>query len=97
MEKADSLVLGILGIYVLAVVFTGHARPFTHAIGQDTQSFFPWVIAVILLALLAQNDKTKAAVLPIGGLLLLNVILRNFDSIKTQILTIAGSTNAQTN
>lgn len=90
MNNGNSLVLGVYAVYLGAVVFSGNAGEFIQALKDDSSEFVPWLIAVFLLVALYMGDQTRAAVAPFAFLLLLNVILRNFGIIRSQIKTISG-------
>jgi hypothetical protein len=88
MNTGNSLVLGGYGVFILAVVIAGNSVKLTDKAKEDGPHFLPWLIAVVLLTLLASNDNTKAAAAPLTFLLIINVLLRNWSTIKQQFSTL---------
>ena len=83
-------ILGLYGVFFLAVVFAGNGDALVLAVREDARDFLPWLIAVILLAALAESDKTKPLVAPFALLLLLNFVLRRWGVISGQFKTLLG-------
>lgn len=93
MNGGASILLGVYGIYILAVVIAGNGKQLVDSVNDDAKDFLPWLTGVVLVAALYANDKTKPAAAPIAALLLLNVILRNWNTIaeQTQIILSGGN------
>ena len=95
----NSLFIGLYGVYLLAVGIRGNGGALADLVSADAPKYFPWLLAIIVISVLTEFDATKNLVKPIIMLLVLNFVLRNFDTIKSEVSKIytssQGAKNAQ--
>lgn len=83
-----SLFLGLYGVYLIAVGIAGNANQLAAFVGEDAKGYAPWILAIVLIALLNESETTKPLVWPFVGLLALNFFLRNADNIGAELKTL---------
>lgn len=83
-----SLFVGLYGVYLLMVGIRGNAGTLMSDLSQDSPNYLPWLVAIIVIALMSEFDATKDIVKPFAALLLLNFLLKNFSTIKQEASTI---------
>lgn len=66
----------------------GNAGTLMSDLSQDSPNYLPWLVAIIVIALMSEFDATKDIVKPFAALLLLNFLLKNFSTIKQEASTI---------
>lgn len=86
-----SLFLGLYGIYLIAVGAQGNAATLAQMLGEDSPRYVPWLLAIIAIAVLSQYETTEKLVKPFILLLVLNFVLMNFDTIRSEISKIYQS------
>lgn len=83
-----SLFLGLYGVYFFLVASRGNSTTLMNMIAEDSRGYIPWLFAIIVIALLSENENTAALVKPFVALLILTFVLRNFPTISNEIQTI---------
>lgn len=77
------IVLLIAALYFIAVGFHGNAKAMLGQASQDVKGFAPWVIAIVLLGILAANKYTAELGKPFAALFVLSVVIKNWQSIQS--------------
>lgn len=80
-----SAMLGLYGLYLILVGVNGRVGDLVDLLGEDGRGFIPWVFAILVIALLSENEETKKLVGPFIFLLTLTFVLRNFDTVKAEL------------
>ena len=91
----NSLILGLYGVYLMAAGIQGHAKDVSILLQEDAGNYLPWLVAVIVLAMLYSFDNTRDIVMPILVLLILNFFLRNWDTVSNQFSEISALAKGQ--
>lgn len=81
----NGLILGLYGVYLLAVGVSGKSDDFLAELDKDAPGFIPWALAIVALIIMAQSDATEKLVKPFIFLLILNFSLMNFGNIASEI------------
>ena len=79
----SQLLLLIAGVYAIAVGFHGNGASLFHQLGQDMPHFAPWIVAILILSLLAVNEYTEELGRPLLLLIVLGLVLRDWQQIKS--------------
>lgn len=85
---------GLVGLYAFYLIFVGYrgnASELFDAISQDAKGFAPWAVAILVLSALRKVDILKPFVNPFIGLALLTFVLRNYETVTSQIDQISGT------
>jgi len=80
------LFLGLYGLYFALVGVQNNGDLLVEMAKEDIPDFLPWVLAIALLALLSDFKTTRNLVLPFAGLLALNFVLRNYETIEAEFI-----------
>jgi len=80
-----SLFVGIYGLFLVLVGVRGNAGALTDELSEDAPQYLPWLIAIVVLALMSEFEGTKTLVKPFALLLLLNFGLSNFETIQSEV------------
>ena len=81
----NGLILGLYGMYLVAVGIRGQSDALLGELDKDMPGFIPWVIAIVALIIMAQNEATEKMVKPFVFLLILNFVLMNFGNISNEV------------
>jgi len=81
----NGLILGLYGVYILAVGINGKTDALLTEVDKDMPGFIPWALAIIGLIILAQTEVTQKLVKPFIGLLILNFVLVNFGNLQSEV------------
>lgn len=81
----NGLILGLYGVFILAVGIQGKSEQLLNEVGEDMPGFIPWALSIVVLIILAQTEQTEKLVKPFIGLLILNFVLVNFGNLKAEI------------
>lgn len=84
----NSLIIGLYGIFLLAVGVNGNYAGLIEETKSDTKPFAVWLVILFVLAFLYQNDYTKGIVKPFIVLALINFALRNYETISSELKSI---------
>ena len=76
------LLVLLAGIYAVAVGYHGNGAALFAQLGRDMPSFAPWIVAILILSMLAVNEYTEELGRPLLLLILLGLILRDWPKIK---------------
>lgn len=76
-------IVGLMGFYILLVGYQGNADLLLNEIDTE-KNYVPWIVALLVMAALNSNDKTRPVVKPFIALALLTVALepRTSENIK---------------
>ncbi len=72
--------------YLIGVGWQGNGTKLTSEFGADFKGFAPFLGSVIFLMFLS-NTKAKPLVSPFITLAVITTVLRNFDTVKTEVAT----------
>ncbi|HKY44764.1 MAG TPA: hypothetical protein VJM50_16855 [Pyrinomonadaceae bacterium] len=81
----NGLILGLYGVYLVAVAIRGQSDALLGELDKDMPGFIPWVIAIVALIIMAQNEATEKMVKPFVFLLIMNFVLMNFGNISNEV------------
>lgn len=70
----NSAILGLYGVYFVLVAYRGNSSKFLDYITQEG-GFVSWAIAIMILGVLYNQDKTRPFVAPLATLMVLSLIL----------------------
>lgn len=84
------LFLAIYGIFFLLAGARGNAGTLVEYISEDIRPFAPWILSIVVIAILSEFEETKKLVKPFIALLILNFTLRNWGTIESEIKSIYG-------
>ncbi len=76
------LLILLAGIYAIAVGYHGNGDALFAQLGQDMPTFAPWIVAILVLSMLAVNEYTEQLGRPLLLLILLGLVLRDWPKIK---------------
>lgn len=94
----NQLIVALYGVFLVAAGLRRNGGKLLDNLTTDVPAYLPWLIAIIALALLSQNDDTKKIAAPFIILVSLNFVLRNFETIQselTKIYNMAATPTAQ--
>ncbi len=80
----NNLLVGLYGVWFLMVASKGNSAEAIADVQKDAPGFLPWVISIIVLAWLYNNEATQKAVKPFIFLIILAFVLKNYQTIKAQ-------------
>ncbi len=83
-----ALAILLYGLYLGAVGVNGKAPDLWDYLKGDAGGYFPWLVAVAVLAALYDYPKTHELVAPFALLLVLALILHRYPDIRAQSLEI---------
>jgi len=81
------LILVVLGVYILAVGVMGNGSALLTELQKDLPGFIPWILAIIIIGMLAINQDTEKLGKPLLGLIFLGILIKNWSAIKTNAET----------
>jgi len=81
------LVLVVLGVYILAVGVMGNGSGLLVELQKDLPGFIPWILAIIIIGMLAINQDTEKLGKPLLGLIFLGILIKDWAQIKTNAIT----------
>lgn len=81
----NNFILGLYGIYFVAVGTSGNFGEMKELVEEDTKPFTVWIAVLLVLAFLYQNDTTKEVVKPFITLALVNFALQNYGVISSEV------------
>lgn len=76
------LLVLLAGIYAIAVGYHGNGAALFAQLGKDMPAFAPWIVAILILSMLAVNRYTEELGRPLLLLILLGLVLRDWPKIK---------------
>lgn len=76
------IVLLIVAVYAVMVGYHNHAKQLFTQLGGDFPKFMPWIIAIVLLGVLAVNKDTEKLGKPLLALVVLGIILKDWNNIS---------------
>ncbi len=76
------LLLLVLSVYAIMVGYRGHGREFFARAGVDLKGFIPWLVALILLGILAANKDTEKLGKPFLGLVVLGIVVKQWSAVS---------------
>ena len=82
--------VGIYAIYLMFVGASGNAGALFSDVGEDAKDFAPWLLAIVILRALENVDVLRPAVKPFIGLAVLTFVLKNYDTIVSQLDAVTG-------
>lgn len=80
----NGLIIGLYGVFLLAVGFSGNASALAGEFKQDAGGFLSWAIGIAVLAVMVDYPATEKIAKPFILLLVLNFLLRNFDALRAE-------------
>jgi len=87
----NAVIVGLYGVYFLAVGITGNGRLLSQYLSDDAKGYAPWILGIIVLAVLSNYEYTADLVTPLMLLFLMSFFLRNFPKIQAQWALITRS------
>lgn len=84
----SSLFLGLYGIYMILVAVRGNASEALNLLQEDAPNYLPWLIAILVLAVMNDFETTQPIVKPFIALLVIAFVVKNFSSVQSQVQTI---------
>lgn len=84
---------GLVGLYALYLMFVGvngHASKLFTTVEADAKGFAPWLLAILVLRALSNNNTLKPMVTPFIGLAVLTFVLKNYGQLIAQVDDITG-------
>lgn len=90
----NGLILGSIGVYSLLVGFNGNGPELVEMGVQDAKGFLPWAISAGVLAFLYEYEYTRPVVAPFLVLMILGFVLRNFETLKTQLSALTAASQS---
>lgn len=81
----NGLILGLYGIFLVAVGIRGNSGKLMDELNVDAPKFIPWALAIVALVIAGQSEHTEKVVKPFAFLLVLNFVLMNFSNISAEI------------
>ena len=78
----SQVLLLILAVYAVMVGYHNHAKALFSQLGSDFPKFMPWIVAIVLLGLLAVNKETEKLGKPLLGLIVVGIVLRDWANIS---------------
>lgn len=87
----SNLLVGIYAVYLLFVAYKGNASEIMGDVQEDAPGFLPWMVAVVVLSVLYNNDTARPIVKPFIFLAILTFVLKNFVPLKTEVQKIYQS------
>jgi hypothetical protein len=79
----SQIILLILAVYAVMVGYHNHAKYLFSQLGKDLPKFMPWIIAIVLLGILAVNKDTEKLGKPILGLIVLGIVVKDWSTIQS--------------
>ena len=92
----SNLLIGFYGLYLLMTAYKGDSQKVMGFVQEDAPKFLPWAIAIVVLSLLYNNDKTHKIVEPFIFLAILTFVLKNFKVISAEVSKIYHSASGTT-
>jgi len=92
----NGLILGLYGVFILAVGFQGRSEALLAEADKDMPGFIPWALAIIALIIMAQTEATEKVVKPFAFLLVLNFVLMNFGNLRSEIQKLIALSKGET-
>lgn len=83
-----TIVLLIVGVYVLVVGINGNATSLFDEVKKDLPGFIPWIIVIALLGFLAVNHNTEKLGKPLLGLVFLGILVHDWTPIKSNSIAV---------
>lgn len=93
----NGLILGLYGVYLLAVGIQGKTDVLLGELDKDMPGFIPWALAIVGLIILSQSEATEKVVKPFVFLLILNFVLMNFGNLTTEVNRLRALANGSVN
>ena len=81
------LILVVLGVYILAVGVMGNGSALLTELQKDLPGFIPWILAIIIIGMLAIDQNTEKLGKPLLGLIFLGILIKDWPQIKTNATT----------
>lgn len=78
-------VLGIYGVYLLMMGVQGNTNEFIDLLKTDIRKFIPWIMSLLIIAILSESEHTKKIVAPFMGLVVLSFALQNRQTIENEL------------
>ncbi len=77
-----TVILLVVGVYILAVGIMGNGHALLLLLEKDLPHFIPWIIAIIVLGVLALNKDTEKLGKPFLLLVFLGILVHDWPQIK---------------
>ena len=94
----NALLVIILGVYLIAVAYHGNTSPFISAVWSDTQKMALWVVAWVVLLVVAKMSRVGAAFLVLAIIAYLvkssSPLMTNIEQIWGQLKASSSNTGA---
>lgn len=84
----NSLLIGIIGVFLVLVGVNGNAGKLADAAKEDIPQFIPWAFALGVILVMSENEYTEKFAKPFLILLVLNFFLSNWPTIESQSRTL---------
>lgn len=84
----NALLLGIFGLYLVGVGFSGNSGKLAEQVKADVPGFVPWAFSLAVILVLSENEATEKFAKPFLFLLVLNFALSNWGTIESQTRTL---------
>jgi hypothetical protein len=81
-----TIILLVVGVYILAVGIMGNGHALLLLLEKDLPHFIPWIIAIIVLGVLALNKDTEKLGKPFLLLVFLGILVHDWAQIKSNAL-----------
>ncbi len=92
----NGLILGLYGVFLLAVGFQGKSEAMLNEVDKDMPGFIPWALAIVALIVMAQSEATEKVVKPFALLLVLNFVLMNFGNLQSEVRKLLAISKGET-
>ena len=76
-------ILLIVAVYAVMVGYHGNGPALFSQISKDLPKFFPWIIGILFLGILAVNSNTKTLGKPLLLLVAMGLILKKWPEISS--------------
>lgn len=80
-----SMLVGLYGVFLMLVALHGNGAVLLSSIAQEGD-FFPWIIALLVLAALNDMQSTHDFVAPFIALAIVSTLVSRWDEVSRQLL-----------
>ncbi len=87
-----NILLVVYGVYFMLVDYRGNGQKLLTQLGLDVKGFFPWIVSIIILSILYNNEKTRPIVRPFIVLAVITFTLTNFPKLKNSMSNLPKTT-----
>ncbi len=92
----SNLLVGLYAVYFFMIAYKGDSMKVMGLVQQDAPKFLPWVIVIVILSALYNNEKTHAVVKPFIILAVIAFVLKNFGVLSSEVSKIYYSASGTT-